>query len=276
MEEQCCNESRGVIEAGALRYCKDGKKNKYLRKVSEASDEFCEIAMHYQNVFDVLSNTGDYTSAIWAAVKLLMIYRVNDSELRFQVARHLGNIGELLTELSTFSYAPKTRHMQKAITKTYKLILQFLTQALQYYKENKLSMQKYSSNCDNVLQIVARAFKNISQPWARRFQPIVSEVQASIQSVHRVIQVNVYAAMHQLNEGAMKIEDAVERGTQDLASKVEEGNLLILKGHIDLLAQFQALLHSPALLQDRGCPTIELWDERAKGQLLKGRLARTT
>jgi hypothetical protein len=139
MEEHCCGQFAAVIKAGALKEVKEGKRNRFLRKVSVQSANFCEIALHYQNVFDVLSNAGDYTSAIWGAVKLLMIYKVNDKVLQSEVKRRLCSIGEWLTEISTFGCIPKTRLMQHTITKIYARVLDFLSQALKFYKENKLS-----------------------------------------------------------------------------------------------------------------------------------------
>lgn len=139
IEDHCCRELVKVINLGALRSVKEGKKNKHLRVVSEASSNFCEIALYYQNAFDVLSNGGDYTSVVWGALKLLMIYRVNDKTLQSEVKKHLHVIGGLLTEISTFSYLPNTRQMQQTITKIYELLLEFLYEAVRYYKENKLS-----------------------------------------------------------------------------------------------------------------------------------------
>jgi hypothetical protein len=138
MEHHCCEQLVNVVKAGALRQVRAGKRNRFLRQVSEQSDNFCEIALHYQNAFDVLSNAGDYTSAIWGAVKILMIYRVNDKNLKSEVKAHLRTIGVRLTEISAFTCLPKNRMMQQTITSIYSHVLEFLSEALKYYKESKM------------------------------------------------------------------------------------------------------------------------------------------
>ncbi|KAF2652153.1 hypothetical protein K491DRAFT_64742 [Lophiostoma macrostomum CBS 122681] len=138
LQEQCCREFLNVIEAGALKQAKEGKRNKYLKKVNEASEDFCHVALHYQNVFDVLSNTGDYTSVIWGALKILMLYKINNRELQQEVQKHLGDIGEWMTELCAYQYIPQTKAMQNIITATYTLLLKFLAEALKYYKDSRL------------------------------------------------------------------------------------------------------------------------------------------
>jgi hypothetical protein len=148
VEQQCLRDLEAVVKASTRRAKKQESRKAWMQKFSAKSQHFCATALHYESLFDTLNNQApEYTSILWASVKLLLLYNANDAKLKTNVTNHLEEIGSLLEQLEAISAIRPVKQIRTAVTKTYEHLMDFLTTALQYYSEGKLG----KPNCPFVI-----------------------------------------------------------------------------------------------------------------------------
>ena len=110
------------------------------QKVIRGLDKFCASAYNYSTMIDVLVNQApEYTSLAWGAIKFLLIVNINSQELKESVAQVLGDIGDKFRMVKCFLDLFPSREMVEHVCGAYEQFSQFLTKAVSYYKECRLS-----------------------------------------------------------------------------------------------------------------------------------------
>lgn len=115
----------------------------YYRKASDFSEKTCQVLLHYQQVFDVFKEQApEYVTAIWGAVKLLLLVVSNKTHIREQIERNLIDFVGKFQLLDIITKFPPSQDVQKAITDSVQVFLTFLTRSMQFMKKN--GFRKYS------------------------------------------------------------------------------------------------------------------------------------
>ena len=139
-----------LSETKALHDAKEERKAsrpRWRAKFRSGLDKFCATALHYQNIFDVLNEQApEYTSAIWGAVKILLVASVNNEKLRQEVVKAIEDIGWQFEQMELFVTLQPIKSVVETVTATYKTFIIFLDDALKHYKENPPCEQNLPSS----------------------------------------------------------------------------------------------------------------------------------
>ena len=115
-------------------------------KLNSSLTTFCETVYYYQKILDVLNQQApEYSTAIWGAIKLLLLCTVNNEKLKKGVREHLDNIGHYFSIMSVFVDVQPTGAMVQRVTAAYTDFIIFLKKAVKYYTQNVASQYIMSS-----------------------------------------------------------------------------------------------------------------------------------
>ena len=129
-----------------LSKAKEGQKNRleqgqrkpWQKKLSSSLHTFCETILHYEKVLDVLNEQAPmYTSALWGAIKILLIANINNDKLKQSVKTYLEEIGEQFRLMQVVVNLQPSEGMVNAVTAAYKDFASFLGTAVKYYLESR-------------------------------------------------------------------------------------------------------------------------------------------
>ena len=127
------------------RDLKNASKPGWKAKLQSGLSTFCETAHHYQRVLDVLNEQApEYTSAIWGAIKILLIASVNSERLKQGVLTHLEEVGRQFGIMQVFVDLQPSGNMVQTVTAAYNDFIKFLKKAIKYYTQCAPSTQKFS------------------------------------------------------------------------------------------------------------------------------------
>jgi hypothetical protein len=127
-----------VVDANQDQLNKLGTQKPWMQKLNVVTNQFCETVLYYERVLDVLnSQAPQYTSAVWAAIKILLLYSVNNKRLKTQIPNQLQDIGKLLSQLEAISSLHPIKPIIDEVTRTYQDLVNFLREALKYYNESR-------------------------------------------------------------------------------------------------------------------------------------------
>lgn len=131
-----------ILEARTKRFPAFENMKPWKAKTRSVTSQFCETALYYQNIFDVINEQApEYTSAAWGALKILLLLSVNSEQLKQNVTAYLQEIAEQYKILEVISEMKPQKPIADAVTSTYKDFLEFLKEALKYYRQGRLSKQ---------------------------------------------------------------------------------------------------------------------------------------
>ncbi|KAK3901236.1 hypothetical protein C8A05DRAFT_16554 [Staphylotrichum tortipilum] len=103
-----------------------GEKNK------GRAAKFIDILHHYQGVFDVLSQAGDfnYLAVIWGGMKLMLMMAKNKRELLSRITDMLVDIGLTLSRIEVYSRLFPTARMVELVSMLYAAVADFLEEVI--------------------------------------------------------------------------------------------------------------------------------------------------
>ncbi|KAL9124663.1 MAG: hypothetical protein Q9217_006031 [Psora testacea] len=136
---------------------KRGRVGKFIKYI----DEFCEVALEYSKLLDVIMNAvPDFAALSWGIIKFLLLTEINSAKLRKNVETYLVEIGNQLGLVNQLlSYSP-TDVMVEAVASLYSTFTKFLGKALRCYDKN----------------IFMKGIQTLSFPWERKFQPLIDAI----------------------------------------------------------------------------------------------------
>lgn len=105
-------------------------------KIQSGLATFSETAYHYQTIFDVLNNQApEYTTAIWGAIKILLVVTVNHEKLKQGVLSNIEKVGKQFALMNVIVDLQPSEQMVKTITTAYSDFIKFLKKAVKYYTQ---------------------------------------------------------------------------------------------------------------------------------------------
>lgn len=98
-----------------------------------------EVLDHYSPILDVLSQShSDYTALLWGSIKWLLQVTMNYFRLLKRLSTMLEEIGDNLPRFMLYERILPTNHMFRIISKLYAAIIQFLYEAIAFWKRHKV------------------------------------------------------------------------------------------------------------------------------------------
>lgn len=117
----------------------------WQKKLSSGLHTFCETVLHYEKVLDVLNEQAPiYTSAVWGAIKILLMANVNNDALKKRVMAYLEEIGQQFRLMKVIVDLQPSEEMINAVTAAYKDFAMFLEKAVKYYLERASRKNEWS------------------------------------------------------------------------------------------------------------------------------------
>lgn len=105
-------------------------------KVQSGLATFCKIAHHYQTIFDVLNNQApEYTTAIWGAIKILLVVSVNHENFKLGVISNIEKVGDQFALMKVIVDLQPSEQMIKTVTRAYSDFINVLKKAVKYYTQ---------------------------------------------------------------------------------------------------------------------------------------------
>lgn len=115
---------------------KDANASKWKSKLQSGLATFCETAQHYQKTLDILNEQApEYTSAIWGAIKILLIPSFNHEKLKQGVIAALQSVGDQFALMKVIVDLQPTELMVQTVTAAYSDFIKFLKKAVKYYSQ---------------------------------------------------------------------------------------------------------------------------------------------
>lgn len=141
------NDFQAVIkEARKKQNAKDSKsasRPSWMAKLQSGLSTFCETAHHYQGVFDVLNEQApEYTSAIWGAIKILLMASVNSEKLKQGIHTHLQELGRQFGIMQVFVDLQPSETLVQIVIAAYTEFIRFLKKAVRFYTQCLPSTQQ--------------------------------------------------------------------------------------------------------------------------------------
>jgi hypothetical protein len=98
-----------------------------------------EILDHYSPILDVLSQShSDYTALLWGTMRWLLQVTMNYFKLLRRLSVMLEEIGDNLPRFMLYERIFSTDHMSRIISKLYAAIIQFLYEAVAFWKRHQV------------------------------------------------------------------------------------------------------------------------------------------
>ncbi|KAL9118612.1 MAG: hypothetical protein Q9187_004840 [Circinaria calcarea] len=145
----------------------------WKRSLSSRYAKFCDIAHYYQSLFDVLNNQApEYTTAVWGAVKLLLLASVNNAKLKDGVIQTLDEVGSHLSLMKVIVELQPSADMVKAVTQVYDTVA---------------------------------AFKAVISPWETRFQHFVKNIEANVARVNGIAALGQNIAVERILDNTVNL-----------------------------------------------------------------------
>ena len=140
------NDFQAVLrEAQKKQNAKDLKRASrpaWMAKLQSGLSTFCETAHHYQGVLDVLNEQApEYTSAIWGAIKILLMASVNSEKLKQRTHTHLQELGRLFGIMRVFVDLQPSERLVQFVIAAYGEFIRFLEEAVKFYTQRSPSTQ---------------------------------------------------------------------------------------------------------------------------------------
>ena len=144
------NDFQAVLqEAQKKQNAKDSKsasRHAWMAKLQSGLSTFCETAHHYQGVLDVLNEQApEYTSAIWGAIKILLMASVNSEKLKQGVHTHLEELGRQFGIMQVFVDLQPSETLVQIVIAAYSDFVRFLKKAVKFYTQCVPSTQQLST-----------------------------------------------------------------------------------------------------------------------------------
>lgn len=180
---------RTIAEATEAHIKREAKASRrpWKKNLSSRYGKFCDIAYHYQSLFDVLNNQApEYTTAVWGAVKLLLLVSVNDAKLKEGVIQTLGEVGHQLSLMKVIVELQPSSEVVKAVTQVYIDCEAFLLEAIMYYNENRAGFWPGLYSLHQANNDAVAALKAVISPWETRFQKFVERIEKNVSRVNRI------------------------------------------------------------------------------------------
>ena len=126
-------------EAQEKQNAKDSKsasRPAWMAKLQSGLSTFCETAHHYQKVLDVLNEQApEYTSAIWGAIKILLMASVNSEKLKRGIHTHLQELGRQFGIMQVFVDLQPSETLVQIVIAAYRDFIKFLKKAVKFYTQ---------------------------------------------------------------------------------------------------------------------------------------------
>lgn len=118
------------------KLAKDANASKWRSKLQSGLATFCKTAQHYQKILDVLTEQApEYTSAIWGAIKILLISSINHEKLKHGVISALDTVGDQFALMKVIVDLQPSDLMVQTVTAAYSDFVKFLNKAVKYYTQ---------------------------------------------------------------------------------------------------------------------------------------------
>ena len=115
---------------------KSASRPVWMAKLQSGLSTFCETAHHYQGVLDVLNEQApEYTSAIWGAIKILLMASVNSERLKHGVHTHLQELGRQFGVMQVFVDLQPSEILVQTVIAAYSDFIRFLEKAVKFYTQ---------------------------------------------------------------------------------------------------------------------------------------------
>ncbi|KAK4154701.1 hypothetical protein C8A00DRAFT_42577 [Chaetomidium leptoderma] len=107
---------------------------------------FIDVLHHYQGVFDVLSQAGDfaYLAVVWGGMKMLLMMAKNKKDLLAKVTDMLVEIGLTLSRIEVYAKLYPTARMVELISMIYAAVAEFLEEVILHF-HTKSPVRKFLS-----------------------------------------------------------------------------------------------------------------------------------
>lgn len=118
------------------KLAKDANASKWRSKLQSGLATFCKTAQHYQKMLDfMMEQAPEYTSAIWGAMKILLIPSVNHEKLKQGVISALETVGDQFALMKVIVDLQPSDLMVQTVTAAYVDFIKFLNKAVKYYTQ---------------------------------------------------------------------------------------------------------------------------------------------
>lgn len=148
-------------------------------------NEFCEVALEYSKLLDVVMNScPPYVAATWGVMKILLVANINSAKLKEQVEVWLIEIGNQLGIVNQYLCFSPTEGMVEAVAVLYTKFSNFLGKALKCYVKSRMRA----------------IWQPFTYPWETKLQlrvDLISKQFCKIESLGRVRSHNLIHSIHQ-------------------------------------------------------------------------------
>ncbi|KAM0796207.1 hypothetical protein BDR22DRAFT_893540 [Usnea florida] len=200
------NDFQAVLEEAQKKQnaknLKSASRPAWAAKLQSGLSTFCETAHHYQAVLDVLNEQApEYTSAIWGAIKILLMASVNSEKLKQGIHANLQELGRQFGIMRVFVDLQPSETLVQTVIAAYRDFIKFLKKAVKFYTQ-----------C-----LPMRLINSVARPWETRFEPIVTQIREHVRNIektaevgHMITSAKTLEATHRLENGQTKISHGLQ------------------------------------------------------------------
>ncbi|KAI1323444.1 hypothetical protein F5Y16DRAFT_403464 [Xylariaceae sp. FL0255] len=198
------------------------------QKIIKWLRSFANRVQVYGNVMDVLvQQHPEYVSLVWGAMKFLFTAVINHEKIATTLAKALTQLADTLPRVEVASILYPTERLKTAVVQLNIQILEFLSRAYTWYRENSFK----------------RILHSITQPVELRYQDLLESMTTSSDVVRLVAECSQQVELRDVHHKINHMNTSFEEKLNEIERRLEVVS-------VDINSQLSATINTSTRLSD--------------------------